>query len=100
VALNSVLPALDEEKLVGPAQVMPAAMSQGLAALRKLRPIADLRIQPLIDACSELIKARSDFDLGNGSADLLKEKYRAFVEELSKLQADTTLMEKMLHEGV
>jgi hypothetical protein len=100
VALNSVLPALDVEKVVGPAQVMPAAMSQGLAALRKLRPLADLRIQPLIDACSELIQARSDFDLGNGTADLLKAKFLAFEDELSKLQADTTLMEKMLHEGV
>jgi hypothetical protein len=100
VALNSVLPALDEEKLVGQNHVMPAAMSQGLVALQKLRPISDLRIQPLIDACGELIQARSDFDMGSVTADLLKDKYRAFLEEMSKLQADTALMEKMLGEGV
>lgn len=100
VALNGVVPALDVEKVVGSPQVMPAAMSEALDALHKLRPISDLRIQPLIDACSELIQARSDLDLGNGTPELLREKYRAFVDELTKLQSDTTLMEKMLHEGV
>jgi hypothetical protein len=99
--LNSVIPVLtDKDVATGTQHLMPAAVDKAISALRRLRPISDVRIQPFVDSCIELIQARSDYDVGAGSHETLMEKYRAYSDEFDKLREDRALMEKMLHEGV
>jgi hypothetical protein len=99
--LGSVIPVLtDKDVATGTQHLMPAAVDKAIGALRRLRPISDVRIQPFVDSCIELIQARSDYDVGAGSHETLMEKYRAYSDEFDKLRGDRALMEKMLHEGV
>jgi hypothetical protein len=99
--LSSVIPVLtDKDVATGTQHLMPAAVDKAISALRRLRPISDVRIQPFVDSCIELIQARSDYDVGAGTHEALMEKYRAYSDEYDKLREDRALMEKMLHEGV
>ncbi|MGD0390232.1 MAG: S16 family serine protease [Tepidisphaeraceae bacterium] len=99
--LSSVIPVLtDKDVATGTQHLMPAAVDKAISALRRLRPISDVRIQPFVDSCIELIQARSDYDVGAGSHEALMEKYQAYSDEFDKLRGDRALMEKMLHEGV
>ncbi|MGD0461229.1 MAG: S16 family serine protease [Tepidisphaeraceae bacterium] len=101
MGLASVIPMLtDRDVATGTQHLMPAAVDRAIRELRRLRPISDLRIQPFVDACIELIQARSDYDVGAGSHEALMESFRVYRDELDKLQADRALREKMLHEGV
>jgi hypothetical protein len=99
--LNSVIPVLtDNNVATGTQHLMPAAVDAAIMKLKQLRPICDLRIQPFVDSCIELIHARSDYDVGAESRDEVMEKYQTYSDEYDKLQGDRALMEKMLHEGV
>jgi hypothetical protein len=99
--LNSVIPVLtDKNFATGTQHLIPAAVDVALVKLRHLRPISDVRIQPFVDCCIELIQARSSYDVGAASHETLMEKYQAYSDAYDKLQGDRALMEKMLHEGV
>ena len=99
--LSSVIPVLtDKDIATGTQHLMPAAVNAAIMKLKHLRPISDIRIQPFIDSCMELIQARSDYDVGAASHETLMEKYQAYSDEFDKLRGDRALMEKMLHEGV
>jgi len=99
-ALNSVIPSLDDNKVVGSRTTVSAPIKEAITALEKLRPIADPQIQPLIDATRGLISARGDYDAGRGSVERLKKKYDEFKDALAQISSNTTLMEKSLREGV
>jgi len=99
--LSSVIPVLtDKDVATGTQHLMPAAVEAALAKLKHLRPISDIRIQPFIDSCMELIQARSSYDAGAESREGVMEKYQAYSDEYDKLKGDRALTEKMLHEGV
>jgi hypothetical protein len=99
--LVSVIPVLTEKDVAtGTQHLMPAAVNTAIRKLNYLRPRADIRVQPFVDSCIELIQARNDYDTGTISHDQLMLKLRAYTDEFDKLQDDRALMEKMLHEGV
>ena len=83
-----------------PTHVPSAAVSAGLADLRKLRPLADPGIRPLVDAWSRFIVALSDFEEGIGSRQTLETQRQSLLDEMTKEQADADMMQKMLKEGI
>jgi hypothetical protein len=98
--LSSVIPVLtDKDIATGTQHLMPAVVDAALTKLKRLRPISDIRVQPFVDSCIELIQARSGYDVGAESRESLMEKYQAYSDEFNKLKGDRALMEKMMHEG-
>lgn len=100
-AIQNALPTLlDQQKSGEKVQLMPESIEQGLRDLHNLRPMADVRIQPLIDAWSEFIQAWSDAQSGQGSYPLAESKRQALLATMNKLNANRELAQKMLQEGI
>jgi hypothetical protein len=100
VAVQGALPTLLDAANAKAGQSTPEAVNLGLGSLRKLRPLSDIRVQPLIDAWSEFIQAISDAEAGRASADLIDDKRHALLDVMARLDANQDMIEKMLHEGV
>ena len=80
---------------------MPSGVVRaGLADLRKLRPLADAKVQPLIDAWSKYIGALNQMQQGMGSSRDVEENRQLLLDEMAKEHADADLMQKMLREGM
>jgi Lon protease (S16) C-terminal proteolytic domain len=81
-------------------QVPSAAVQAGLADLRKLHPLADPNIRPLLDAWSRFIQAWSSFDQGIGSAQSVQRQGQSLLDEMAKENANADMMQKMVKEGI
>jgi hypothetical protein len=80
--------------------VPSSVVRNGLATLRKLRPLSDPSVRPLIDAWSSLITAWNQMQEGLSTSDTVEEKRQAVIDEMAKENADADLMQKMLKEGM
>ena len=81
-------------------QVPSAALRAGLMDLRKLRPLADADVRPLIDAWARFIQAWTALQQGTGSSETLETQRQFLLDEMAQEQADSQMMQKMLKEGV
>jgi hypothetical protein len=71
-----------------------------LQLLHKVRPIADLKIQPLVDAWSEFIRMQVAFNTGKASYDSLTEKRQALWNWMQKLKIDQPTAEGIVNQGM
>ena len=81
-------------------QITAAAIHQQLADLEKLRPIADPTTQPLIDDWSHFLRAWSAVQSGGGSTTAVDTQFQKLSDEVSSLNADPDLDQKLLNEGI
>ena len=65
-------------------QVHSAVIQSGLSSLRKLRPIADIKVRPLIDAWVSFIQAWDYFEQGAGSAYSVETQRQSLLNEMTK----------------
>lgn len=101
LAVRPVLPALEEQSARAGLRRMPSgAVRSGLADLRKLRPLADPKIRPQIDAWTRFIAAWNEYEGGGAPAADVERQWELLQDELRKEQADPELMRKLLREGV
>lgn len=100
VAVAGAVPTLLDPSNARVGQSTPEAINLALRDLGKVRPIADLRVQPLIDAWSEFIQACDDAEGGRGSADLVQTKRQALLDTMVELGANQGMIEKMLNESI
>ena len=70
----------------------------GLASLRKLRPMADPNVRPLIDAWASLMSTWNEMQEGLATPDSLEERRQAVVDEMAKENADQDMLQKMLQD--
>ena len=82
------------------ASVPSASVRAGLADLRKLRPLADENVRPQIDAWMKLIDAITAYQTHQAPAAAVDRQRQVLLDELSREQADTDMMQKMLKEGI
>jgi hypothetical protein len=82
------------------ASVPSSVVRTGLANLRKLRPLADPNVRPLIDAWSRFIGAWNEMQEGFGSPRSVEEQRQSLLDEMAKENANEDLMQKMLKEGM
>jgi len=80
--------------------VPSSVVRNGLANLRKLRPLADPAVRPLIDAWVSFIGAWNEMQEGIGSPQSVEKRRQALLDEMAKEDADVDLMQKMLREGM
>jgi hypothetical protein len=73
---------------------------QELQLLRKVRPMADLRIQPLVDAWSEYIDMQIAFNTGRASSDLYAAKRQSLLDEMQTLKLDRDTAQKIVRAGM
>ncbi len=100
VAVRTLLTAMGERSPLAAARQMPSGLIRsGLADLRKLRPIADPAVRPLIDAWARFITTWNEHQDGGASAVDVERQRQALLDEMQKERADPKLMEKLLHEG-
>jgi hypothetical protein len=83
-----------------PHPIASEAVKAGLDALKKLRPLADVHVQPLIDAWSNFVVAMDGQQRGTVTKENLAKARQALRDEMAKLQDDPELMQKMLKEGM
>jgi hypothetical protein len=100
VAVRAMLPILTERSQLGDVKVPSTVVRDGLDDLKKLRPMADESVRPLIDAWSRFIWGWNMFQAGNVSRDTVESQAQAIDDAMAKLQADQDLMQKMLKEGI
>jgi hypothetical protein len=100
VAVRGMLPILSERSQLDTAQVPSTVVKDGLANLKRLRPIADESVRPLIDAWSRFIWGWSMFQRGNTTKETLMTQAQAIDDAMAQLQTDQDLMQKMLKEGI
>lgn len=101
LALNPMLAILTERAESTRTQKVPSAVIRaGLVDLRKLRPIADPNVRPLVDACARFIEAWNYLQQGSGSLDDLETQRESVLDAMAKEQSDPKLMQKMLKEGI
>jgi hypothetical protein len=81
-------------------RVPSAAIKAGLIELRKLRPMADANVRPLVDALIRFIDACDDVQSGKGSVENMQKQAQALLDEMARERADVKMMQKMLKEGV
>ena len=81
-------------------QVPSAVVRAGLVDLRKLRPIADPNVRPLVDACARFIEAWNYLQQGSGSLNDLETQRESVLDAMAKEQSDPKLVQKMLKEGI
>ena len=99
VAVHPMLEILVERNGQG-RQVPSGAVKSGLADLKKLRPLADPNVRPLIDAWANFIDAFSDMQSGAASGQRAESKRQALLDEMAKQKANADMMQKMLKEGI
>lgn len=80
--------------------VPSSVVRNGLASLRKLRPLADPSVRPLIDAWVRFIAAWNELQEGQDSPKEVEERRQSLLDEMAKENADADLMQKMLKEGI
>lgn len=100
VAVRAMLPILTERSQLGNVKVPSTVLRDGLGDLKKLRPMADESVRPLIDAWYRFIWGWNMFQAGNVSRETLESQAQAIDDAMAKLQADQDLMQKMLKEGI
>jgi hypothetical protein len=71
-----------------------------LAELDKLRPMADPKIQPLIDAWSHFLRAWTAQQSGEGSYAEVNGQLQKLQDEVATVNADPDLNQKLLNEGM
>jgi hypothetical protein len=71
----------------------------GLADLRKLMPLADANVKPLITAWMRFIEAWNELQQGEGSAKELEARAQVLTDEMTKEDTNADLMQKTLKEG-
>ena len=81
-------------------QLTAAATDAALKELHKLRPLADLRVQPYVDAWIDFIQGCDQLRQGTTTWQMVETKHQALLNEGIKLDANRDLAEKMLHEGI
>jgi hypothetical protein len=99
-AIAAALPTLVNPSDAKPGQATPEAIDLALRDLKKLRPMSDLRVQPMIDAWSEFISMCSEAEAGRATEDQLDAKRQALLNVMAHLNANKDMIEKMLNEGV
>jgi hypothetical protein len=100
LAVRSMLTALIERNESKEASKVPSAVLRtGLADLHKLRPMADPKVRPLIDAWVRFLQAWNDLQTGEGSAHRLETQRQSLLDEMAKENSDPKLMQKILKEG-
>jgi hypothetical protein len=106
VAVRTMMPILDErDKLTAPTKPSNAVI-EGIAELKKLQPLADESVRPLIDAWSKFISDWSRFQaadakkFGDGSKEVLETEAQSVSDAMAKLKMDEKIMQKMLKEGI
>jgi hypothetical protein len=100
VAVDPMVSILNDRAESGKIEVPSGAVKQGLADLKKLSPMADPSIRPLINAWSRLIWGCSMYQAGNLSAEALDKLNQAKNDEMATLRADQDLLQKMVKEGM
>jgi Lon protease (S16) C-terminal proteolytic domain len=100
VAVRGMLPILTERSENGSTQIPSTVVKDGLADLKKLRPLADESIRPLIDAWSRFIWGWNLLQNGNSDKETFLAQAQAVDDAMAKLQANQALMQKMLKEGI
>jgi len=81
-------------------QITSSAVQQQLVDLNKLRPIADEKIQPLIDAWVRLLRTWSALESGGGSSAGMDALIQKLTDEIAIVNADPDLNQKLLTEGM
>ncbi len=101
LAVGSMADALQERDDSPAASDVPSSVVRaGLASLRKLRPMADESVRPLIDAWSRFIGAWNQLQEGIGSAHSVEEQRQSVLDEMARENSDPDLMQKMLKQGM
>jgi hypothetical protein len=101
MAVNVMLPILkDRANFDSTHQITSSAVQQQLADLNKLRPIADGKIQPLIDAWVRLLRTWSALEAGGGSPAGMDALIQKLTDEIAIVNADPDLNQKLLTEGM
>jgi hypothetical protein len=101
LAVRSMMSVLLEREFTDdPHPIASEAVQTGLNDLKKLRPMADAHVQPLIDAWSHFILAMDGQQRGTVNKDKLAKARQSLIDEMTKLQDDPELMQKMLKEGM
>lgn len=101
LAAHDALPSLVDQARAGTrTALVPAAVQSGLAGLRKVRPLADPKIQPFVDAWTEFIQAWSQAESGMGTYEMAESKRQALLNEMGRLDTNKELAQKMLQEGI
>jgi hypothetical protein len=101
LAVRGMLPILAEREFTKDSPpIQSATLSAGLADLRKLRPLAHPQVQPLIDAWSRFIQVWNSQQQGNAAKTVLDRQRQILIDEMTRLQTNAELMQKMLKEGV
>lgn len=100
VAVQGMTPILTERSQLGTTQVPSATVKEGVAALNRLRPMADDSVRPLIDAWSRFIWGWSMLQSGKSTREKFLSQAQAVDDAMAKLQADQGLMQKMLKQGM
>ena len=80
--------------------VPSTAVKAGLADLRKLRPMANEAVRPLVDAWSKFIDAIAALQERGGSQQAVERQRQVLLDELARERADSDMMQKMLKEGM
>jgi hypothetical protein len=100
-AAQDAMPTLLDQARAGThTTLVPAAVESGLAGLRKVRPLADPKIQPYVDAWREFIEACSQAESGQGTVESVESKRQALFNEMDRLGTNRELAQKMLQEGI
>ena len=98
---ESMLTAVVERaKLAGGPKGPSSVVRLGLASLRKLRPLADASTRPLIDDWASYIGAADAYVNDVGSRSAMERRRQALLDEMSKLQADPEMMQKVMRQGM
>jgi hypothetical protein len=101
LAIGNMEDALKERGESTAAPAVPSSLVRTeLASLRKLRPMADESVRPLIDAWVRFIGAWNEQQEGFGSAQSVEEQRQAVIDDMAKENADADLMQKMLKQGM
>jgi len=101
LAVNNMADVLKARSDAGaPSSVPSSVVRTGLTSLRKLRPIADENVRPLIDAWASFLSAWNEMQEGLATPDSVESRRQVVIDEMAKENADADLMQKMLREGM
>jgi hypothetical protein len=101
VAIKGVTPALEDlAKATDRQKVPPAALTEGIKTMDRLRRIADPKLLPLLDAYREFVRAVADAQAGSISIKALEGRVKAVSDAEARFETNRDLMEKLLREGV
>ena len=103
LAVREMLTGLDRRSEHGgraAVDVPPASLRSGLADLRKLRPLADPRTRPLIDAWSRFVGAVNAYQQHGATANDVDRERQRLSDEMQRQQSDPVVMQQLLNEGI